>query len=183
MVVGLDPSTVTGWCLPIPGGATLTGEWDGSLKPAAPTKGRAAEGEGIRFLRIYDGLAALLDEYPEIGGVIYEHTHSKSKRATEVLGGVVAVVLMLCEQRGLDYLPVPAPTLKAFGRHVLEGTPFEVGGRGLEKEAMRVYAESVLHRDLTDNEADAWWLTRWYRHHRALDAIPEEEIRQAEMKL
>lgn len=167
LVLGLDPSTVTGWCLPIPGGPTLTGEWDGNLKPAAPTKGREADGEGVRFLRIYDGLCAVLDEYPEVGGVVYEATFSKSKRATEVLGGVVAVVLLACEQRGLDYYDVPAPTLKAFGRERLFT---DLKGAEL-KEAMRVAAEADLMRTMTDNEADAYWLTRWYRANRDVRGV------------
>ena len=168
MIVGLDPATVTGWCLPIPGGATLTGEWSGKLATAAPTLGREADPEGVRFLRIFEAFMGLIDEYPQIRGAVYEHTHSKSKRATEVLGGVVAIILTVCELRGLDYVPVPSPTLRAVARQSgIEKAWDDIAGRGTLKEGMRLAAVSHLGREVSNNESDAWWLTKWYEKNRA----------------
>lgn len=167
MIVGLDPATVTGWCLPTPG-RILTGEWDGTLATAAPTKGREADPEGVRFLRIFEGFMALIDEHPEISGAVYEHTHSKSKRSTEILGGVVAVLLLVCELRGLEYIPCPNPTLRATARHRGIGKAWDPGQKKETlKEGMRLEACELLGRELTSNESDAFWLTVWLEENRA----------------
>lgn len=171
MIAGLDAATVSGWCLPTKGGTYLTGEWDFTPKPAAPTKGRGPEPEGLRFLKMYQHLTSLIQVHG-IKGLILEQAFSKSRRASEVLSGFAAVVEVVCHLNNVEYMFISASTLKAFGRKLGIAT-VEVPGNKREetkesmKEGMRVQACADLGRVVTDNEADAYWLVRYYEAHAA----------------
>lgn len=161
-VLGLDIASVTGWCLRDAAGSYQTGEWD--FKPLPPSKNRPKEPEGVRFRRLHDQLHLFLTEHP-IGVVIIEEGFSKSKRGWQVAGGLIAAAEIALEVHELPYLFLNASSLKKFARDNSKRvrTAFETRQDGAEKEAMRLVAGSMLEkRALTDNEADAFWLVKWW---------------------
>lgn len=147
MVVGLDIATRTGWCRWTQA-RVATGVLDCS--PRSP-----GEPEGVRYRRLAEQVRPVLEG---ARAVILEQPFSRGMRTAQVLGGLTAVVLVILEGMGVEYAFVPAPELKAFGA--------SAGAKG--KEAMRLAAGQELGRDLTSDEADAYWLTRyWWERMRA----------------
>lgn len=142
VVLGLDIATHTGWAR-VEGESIRTGVLDCSPR----TKD---EPEGMRYRRLAEGLPSLLEG---VTTVVIEQPFSRGMRTSQVLGGLVAVALVQLEGLRLDYAFVSAPVLKAFGS--------ERGAKG--KQAMQAEAGRILRRELTDDEADAWWLTEYWR--------------------
>lgn len=142
VVLGLDIATRTGWAR-VDGEHVRTGVVDCSPRSRG-------EPEGVRYRRLAEGLESVLEG---VAAVILEQPFSKSKRTATVLGGLTAVVLVRLEGLGVEYVFVTASELKAFGA--------ERGAKG--KAEMQATACALLGRDLTDDEADAWWLTEYWR--------------------
>ena len=141
-ILGLDVATKCGWCR-LGDGRTTTGVID-----CTPTA--KGEPEGVRYRRLAEGIQPLLED---IDAVIIEQPFSRGMRTAQVLGGLIAVVLVILEGRGVEYCFVPAPVLKAFGA--------AHGAKG--KEAMRLLACEQLEREVTSDESDAFWLTRYWQ--------------------
>ena len=142
-VVGLDIASVTGWCR-YDGVRFETGVIDCTPK-------NNSEPEGCRFRRFAEQLPQVLEG---VGCVIIERTYSRGKRTAEILNGLTAVALVQCEARGLEYAFVDATTLKKFA----------TGSGRAKKPDMVAAAERELARsDLTDDEADAYWLVRYWQ--------------------
>lgn len=166
LALGLDIATVTGLCLRTQAGSYQLEEW--KFTPKAATKTRPKEPEGVRFRRLYDDLDAYLGEHPDVGVVVIEEGFSKSTRGWQVLGGLIAAVEIVLEKRELPYLFVNTSTLKAFARGksttVLKAfRRQQKGEKGAEKLAMCQVAGRVLGLgEITDNQADAWWLVKWW---------------------
>lgn len=140
-VVGLDVATVTGWAR-VQGARTTTGVIDAS------PRGKD-EPEGVRYRRLAERIGPVVSD---ADAVILEQPFTGRRRTATVLGGLIAVVLVHLEGQGTPYAFVSASTLKAFGRRR--------GAKG--KDAMQSHAIRVLGRELTDDEADAWWLTEYW---------------------
>lgn len=141
LVVGLDIATRTGWCRWTPQEVS-TGTLD--CTPADP-----GEPEGVRYHRLAVGVRPLLTGAE---AVVLEQPFSRGMRTAQVLGGLTAAVLVVLEELGLEYAFVPAPQLKKLGA--------EHGARG--KEEMRRRAAEELARDVSSDEADAYWLARYW---------------------
>jgi hypothetical protein len=144
-VLGLDIATHTGWCR-YDGQQYVTGVIDCSPESKD-------EPEGMRYLRMSRAIHYLIGD---IDAAIIERTYSKGKRTAEVLNGLTAIVLVELDRRGIEYAFVDASKLKAFGaKH---------GAKG--KAEMQDFAAGYLAKlDLTDDEADAYWLVRYWEEH------------------
>lgn len=141
IVCGLDVATKTGWCRHN-GTRYETGVVDCS-------KRESDEPDGLRYLRLHEALPAILDG---VDVVVVEQPFSNSMKTAQVLGGLIAVVLVATETAGARYMFVPAPTLKAYGRSM-----------GMaDKDEMHVGAQKKLRRKITNDEADAYWLVRYF---------------------
>ena len=143
VVVGLDIATVTGWA----GfdGATFT---TGVLDCTPLTN---SEPEGCRFLRFAEQLPAVLEG---AGAVVIERTYSRGKRTAEILNGLTAIALVACERLGIEYAFVDATTLKKFATG---------SGRAKKPDMVAAAARALARTDLTDDEADAYWLVRYWQ--------------------
>jgi Holliday junction resolvasome RuvABC endonuclease subunit len=143
-VIGLDIATRTGWC-----------RWDGEhyvtgVLDCSPRE--KDEPDGMRFLRMQRGMHYLL---ADVDACVIERTYSKGSRTAEVLNGLTAIALSVMELRGLEYAFVGATALKKFA-----------SGSGRAGKADMIYqARAALMRDLTDDEADAYWLVRYWQEH------------------
>jgi hypothetical protein len=158
-ILGLDIATRTGWCR-YDGAQYVTGVLDCSPKSKD-------EPEGARFLRMRRGIHYLL---ADVDACVIERTYSKGKRTAEVLNGLTAVALAEMDERGIEYAFVDASVLKSFARR--EGC--DLATEWSMKEEMRRVASATLARDLSDDEADAWWLVRYWQEHFAGAGIIEE---------
>lgn len=165
IILGLDIATTTGWCIHDQGDDEApfrTGEWDCS------PKGKD-EPEGVRYHRLaleLEHLAVMSMTPPD--AVVLEEPFTASKRGAHVLGGLIAAALVVLEAERIPYVFVNASTLKSWARHNgIQPRPTGAGKRPTLKEGMRLEAMHLLGRDLTDNEADAYWLTRYFLEHHA----------------
>lgn len=144
-VLGLDVATVSGWCR-YDGSRYVTGTVDCS--PLSRD-----EPEGIRFHRFSRAVRYL---FSDVRAVVIERTYSKGSRTAEILNGLTAIALAEIETRGLEYAFVHAVTLKKFA----------TGEARADKAAMIAAAELATGlRDLTDDEADAVHLVRFWEEH------------------
>ena len=143
-VIGLDIATKTGWCV-----------WDGheyvtGVIDLSPTKN---EPEGVRFLKAHRAYRYLLSD---VDAAVIERTYSRGKRTAEILNGLTAIALSVLEESGTEYAFVDATSLKKFAT-----------GKGTAKKPDMVReAQRTLRSDnLTDDEADAFWLVRYWQDH------------------
>jgi len=176
-IVGLDIATVTGWC-----------KWEDldhnrTLIPLVETgevncKPKKSDPEGMRYAKLSREVREIVEG---ADAVAIEQPFSKSMRTATVLGGLVAVTLVHLEELEIPYVFVAASTLKAFGRKRMDRfIPTEPDGKrkgqpvkGAVKAAMHDEAVEFFGGNLiTDNEADAWWLCRYFDAvHRATEGV------------
>ena len=144
IVVGLDVATVTGWC------RLEHCRYRTGLIDCTPVSEH--EPEGLRFRRLADALPEILEG---ADAVIFERTYSRGARVAEILNGLTAVALLVCEEYGVDYAWCDASTLKRFA----------TGDGAASKDAMGLAAQGELGRELTHDEADAYFLVRYGLKH------------------
>jgi Holliday junction resolvasome RuvABC endonuclease subunit len=136
-ILAIDPGTNCGWAT-TDGRGVISGVWN--------LKGGRFEGAGMRFVRLRN----YLDEVGPVDRVVFEEVRRHlGTDAAHIYGGIVAVVMAFCEERGIPYEGIPVGTIKK--RATNKGNA--------NKEAM---VEAARERwpefNGDDNEADARWL-------------------------
>lgn len=139
--IGIDPGTLAGWAS-FNDGLVQAGTFRNAIK--------ADEGRGMRYVKFEQSLGALMDVVrPEC--VFYEDVHRHlGTTAAHVYGGLMAVLLMQCEKRGV---PCKGLSVQAVKKH---GT-----GKGNADKAMMVAAARAKWPDIaleTPDVADALWI-------------------------
>lgn len=167
-ILALDLGTRTGFCR-IEATETTTDQviriWHRGVRDFTPES--REEPEGVRFRRFADWLRGELQELRASDFVVFEDPpFLRGRRASAVLDGMVALLTVECERRGLSYIGVSPVDLKMHST-----------GKGNAKKDAMIEAASRLLRSmdmdpgkLTHDEADAVLLARY-----ALDNFVAEE--------
>lgn len=139
-VLGLDPATKCGWALLDGEARVASGTWDLGIKPN--------ESKGMRFVRFE---RQLLEAIERVDLVAFEEVkYLRGIAATQVYAGIIAVLKLVCEKRGLSYVGIPVATVKKLA----------TGKGNADKRAMIVAAKTRwgLTGEPTEDEADALWI-------------------------
>mgnify|MGYP000140223681 CR=1 FL=1 len=133
MILALDLGTKTGWAFSHPHGI------ESGTKNLSIKKG---QGSGERFLNF----RRWLECFDRPDSVFYEEVRNhKGTQAAHVYGGMVAILMMWCEENKVSYSGVPVGTIK---KHATS--------RGDASKTMMIIAARNLGFDpCDDNEADA----------------------------
>lgn len=154
----MDIATTTGWCV-LDGDRYTVGHFD--VKPKSKD-----EPEGVRYYRMMEHTERLLDAYPQVRAVGLEQPFTQRRRTATLLGGLAAAVLIVLTRRDLEYVFIHPTSLKAWAAR--RGAAQVKDRRGdvilKSKDAMREAAVEALGRDVTHDEADAYWLVRFVAH-------------------
>ena len=123
-VIGIDPGTKCGWCARHDGG-------------------------GMRFLRMRQHIAELLDTVKPGMLAFEEVRRHQGVDAAHIYGGIIAVITEECERRSIPYMGIPVGTIKkrATGK-----------GNAGKPEMMDAVRREWPGWDGDDNEADARWI-------------------------
>ena len=133
-MLALDIATSCGWCT-----EKESGVWDFS-------KQKRADSYGIRLLRLKAKLKEMI-EANDINVVVYERPAGMFKSSIMVASEMVSVVIVMCEEMGIDYTAYSASEIKKFW----------TGKGNANKQAMidetqKRYPELKIQ---TDDQADA----------------------------
>ena len=145
IVIGIDPGTKCGWAVRQPNGTMLSGVWN--------LAGNRFDGAGMRFLRarrcFTDLLEATASDFSEVPVkvAVEEVRRHLGVDAAHCYGGIVAVIMSVCEERKIPYEGVPVSAAKVTA----------TGKGNADKPAMMAAA---IYRwpgwtPADDNEADA----------------------------
>jgi Holliday junction resolvasome RuvABC endonuclease subunit len=146
-ILAIDPGATTGWCYLPDEGAIRTGEW--------AFKGHRAE----RLIQLEERLTAqILRLSPDV--VAMEEPMAFRGSGVVALAGMVAVIEMVCERRKVAYASVHVSTLKKYA----------TGSGKAQKPDMIRAATEALGRDVTEHEADAYFVAMWCRENVTLEA-------------
>ena len=160
-IVGIDPGTNLGWgrIEEQPDGSFLPVSW--GVESFAPKKG-AGEAEGVRFRRVADWIPSILGD---VTAVSIENWTSSSMRAAAIGNGIVAVVLVELERRGIEYAFIAPSSLKKFatGHGGSKKNP-------VSKEDVRrtldgwgpISSSTTIREDASDALVAARWLAATY---------------------
>lgn len=101
---------------------------------------------GKRFLRFYTWLNTLLDDFGDVDSVVYELVEgNRGSMASYAYGGFMAILMMVCQSRGIVYSGLPVRTLKK-----------RMTGHGDSNKHAMMEAVRMAGYDFNDdNEADA----------------------------
>jgi Holliday junction resolvasome RuvABC endonuclease subunit len=146
-VLGIDPGTFCGFALLDDGERVASGTWDLSVK--------RHESAGMRFVRLERQLREILENGIDL--IAFEEVaRHAGTQAAHIYGGIVAVIKLTAEKKGIAYIGVPVGTVKK-----------KATGKGnSDKLQMRLSATAqwdLALEDVDDNEADALWvaMTAW----------------------
>jgi len=133
------------------------------------------DGSGMRYLRFQRWLGELLRD-EELALVVVEAvSFARFQQASEVLNGMKAIAMAVCEARGKSYTSVPTGTLKKFatgkGNANKDAMAYALGERW---EEIRPEHHLPIGDDLTEDEVDAIWLLRYAIEHLIEQPEPEE---------
>lgn len=142
-ILAIDIGSTTGWALKGAGGGIVSGSLD--------LRGGRFEGGGMRFLRFKAWLAEIHAVTP-VGYVAFEEVRAhKGTDAAHIYGGLMAQLMVFCEEHAIPYQGVPVQTIKKF-----------MTGKGnAGKPEMKAAARSHGFSPADDNEADAIGLMLW----------------------
>lgn len=140
-VIGIDPGTKCGWCVRHDGGGMDSGTWN--------LKGGRFEGGGMRFLRMRQHIAELLDTTKPTLVAFEEVRRHQGVDAAHIYGGIIAVITEECERRKVPYMGIPVGTIKkrATGK-----------GNAGKPDMMDAARREWPGWTGDDNEADARWI-------------------------
>ena len=142
-ILAIDQATVSGWCM-----AEASGVW--KLK-------KASESPGMRVLRFKQKLIEAI----ELGGidvVVYERPAGRHAASLIVSGQLVGMILLVCEERGLNYRCYSAGEIKKYATG--KGN---CGKPAMVAAAIKRFPEIEI---IDDNHADALFL-----YHLAMEDI------------
>jgi hypothetical protein len=146
-ILALDLGLTTGWACLSPGGHVFSGTW--RLKPSR------FDSRGAAFLRLESKLHEVIGHpgaCPSVAPVIaFEAVRRhKGTDAAHIYGGLLAIVLKVCEQRQIEHIGIAVSAIKR------EATG-KGGGAGTGKTDMLAAAAQRWpdERMADDNEADA----------------------------
>lgn len=139
-ILGLDPSTVTGWALLESGVLVSSGTWDLGAKVSRGERANAYRTHLEEAVRIHR---------PDL--VAYEHPLTSRGKNGVFLGGLVLTTEGVCEALLLPHVFVWTTTLKLFA----------TGKGNADKPAMIAKADELTGRVLNEHESDAFHVARW----------------------
>ena len=141
-ILALDMATKTGYALNATGG-TISGTEN--------MKKKTTESRGMVFVRFESWLRDMIELHkPEV--IVYERPHTRGRAATEVLNGLLAFVVKLCDIHGIEYTDCPSTALKKFATGI---------GNAGKPEMMAACESKFGIVPIDDNEADALHLLDW----------------------
>lgn len=151
IILGLDCSTKTGWCLLRDGIVVESGTMDFSKQ--------RGESNGIMFIKFRRFLSSISGSHEKVYGfsswsnpemkidlAVYEQAHHRGGAATEICVGMTTRVQEWAESQRIEYVPVHSATLKKFALGK---------GRGDKSEMIKAAQRFVSRPPIDDNEADA----------------------------
>ena len=103
-ILGLDLGSVTGWAVRHSADRIDSGSWS--------LKGGRFEGGGMRFVRLRQLVAEILDTVKPSLVAVEEVRRHLGTDAAHIYGGCLAVVSSECEVRGIPYRGIPVGTVK-----------------------------------------------------------------------
>jgi len=139
-VLGIDPGTYCGFALLDEGERIASGTWDLSI-------GRH-ESAGMRFVKLEHQLREILENGVDL--IAFEEVvRHAGTQAAHIYGGIVAVIKLTAEKKGVPYVGIPVGTVKK-----------RATGKGnADKVAMVNAAKRWFGSAPNDNnEADALWI-------------------------
>lgn len=137
-ILALDMATKTGWA-------------NDSASGTEDFRKKAGDSRGMIFIRF----EAWLNEMVKISGpdmIVYERPHARGRAANEVLNGMLAFTVKVCQVHGIEYTDCPSTSLKSFATGK---------GNASKGDMMAAYRKRFGADPLDDNEADARWLHAW----------------------
>ena len=162
-VLGIDPGTFCGFALLDDDTRVASGTWDLSVK--------RHESAGMRFVRLERQLREILEDGVDL--IAFEEVaRHAGTQAAHIYGGIIAVIKLTAEKKGIAYVGVPVGTVKKLA----------TGKGNADKLQMRLAAcamwDGVLE-EIDDNEADALFVafTAWHDN-RTIDAPASEEAKE-----
>jgi len=141
-ILAVDMATKSGWAINTNAGI---------ISGTENMKKKTTESRGMVFIRFEAWLEEMIKLHkPKL--VVYERPHARGRAANEVLNGMLAFLVKLCETHSIDYSDCPSTTLKKFAT-----------GRGSAgKPEMIAMCKSLYNiAPIDDNEADALHLLHW----------------------
>ena len=139
--LALDTATQTGWAMRL-GSVLYSGSQSFQHDPKR-------ESPGMRFLRFSQWLREMIKNN-DIGVIVYEQPHQRGGASTTVGVGLVAVLMAVCAELGVEHQAVHTAKLKKFA----------TGKGNASKEDMLKSIEAMGVKDafcelIDDNEVDA----------------------------
>ncbi len=104
MILAIDPGTKCGWAVCEAGEIIVSGVWN--LKP-----GRL-DGGGMRFVHLERHLNYIGDAYTIRECYFEEVRRHLGTDASQVYGGIIAIIMAWCERREIPYQGIPVGTIK-----------------------------------------------------------------------
>jgi len=144
-VIGIDPGTKCGWAVIYENGHHKSGVWNLATK--------RHQGGGMRYVNFKRAFASLIGESLLLGPcvVYYEEVRRHAgTSAAHTYGGIVAMLVAVCEEDGVPYTSIPVGTVKKFATT-----------KGNASKEMMIAAAKVRwpgFEPVDDNEADARWI-------------------------
>lgn len=132
-ILAIDQATKTGWCC----GDDLYGEWN--------LKTLRDEDASMKLIRFRSKLIEVIDAQG-INLLVYERTGGRFKNDIIASSKLVAVIEVLCLERGISYTAFSAKDIKVFAT-----------GKGTASKEMMIKAakEKYGYEGTSDNTADA----------------------------
>lgn len=158
-ILGLDLGAVSGFSI-LSSGTPIVGEWN--------CQADRFETTAMTLVRFRSKLIEVLDSLP-IELVVYElvpRPLTIAGGATPVLGfrmnaQLAGHLVEVCESRGVPCATVTIGQLKKYA----------TGKGNSKKEVLQRLAKEELGREVTGNEADAYFASKWMRDHYAIGAL------------
>ena len=140
-ILGLDPGSLTGVAL-------LNEHTPEKVTTWRPFPDLPCTDANV-FTQFRDQLITTIGRYSPDAVAYEEVAAHKGTRAAHIYGGLRAMILVVCQEKGVECLPCPVGTVK---KHA-------TGKGNVGKDAMLLAAERKWPRRATNNdEADALWI-------------------------
>ena len=142
MIIAIDPGTHCRWTIELTSGCVHSGTW--------MLMDKRLTSPGMRFLALKKELETLATVEPITMLFFEEVRRHVGTHAAHVYGGLIATLMLWCEERSIPYMSIPVATIK---KHA-------TGKGNADKEKMVAAAKkkwaNIKIKD--DNQADALWI-------------------------
>lgn len=143
-ILAIDQATKSGWCA----GPGIWGLWN--------FKTKKDEDNGMILVRLRTKLTEMIDDH-KVEMVVYERIASRFATQAIFAAKLVAVIELVCKDKGIPYAPLSAAEIKKFGAG---------HGKASKEEMVEAAREKYGYDGHDDNIADAIHL-----YHLAMDTF------------